>query len=102
MVSPEKITYFIKDGVKHRIGGKFVFEYERGYSEPSQEFYNIVQRKEKFLFFFTKWVEIECEHVPSHVWISQATTGWHTWKSEMIARYRVYGFFSESTGAILS
>ena len=59
-------------------------EWERGYSEPSQEHYNVLQVRLTNLFSIlwnlSFWKDVELEHIPSHAWISLAcfgdTGGW--------------------------
>ena len=82
------IPYFQNEkGELCRIVSRTKWIKERGFEEAPEEF-NIVQVRRKYLLFFSRWVDIEYEYIPSYAWISQATTGFTDWKSELIEKYR--------------
>jgi hypothetical protein len=79
----QKIPVFKKaDGHTYRIIGKWRWVWERGYAEPSQEKFNVLQVK-----VWYGWKGLEEESVPSFAWISAACLGYSDWKSKLIEKH---------------
>lgn len=84
------IINFSLDGKQYRLLGRVKFELERGYTEPTEEHYNVLQVRNKY-FFFHVWQDSEIEHIPNFAWIEAATLGYTSWKSPLIAKYQKLG-----------
>lgn len=78
---------FVLNGESCRVVSRTVRELEYGYTEATDERYNVLQARRKVFFgLFSRWVDVEKEHVPSFAWISNACLGSSDWESPMLAR----------------
>lgn len=75
-------TFKKNDGGTYRIIGVTKKVKRYGYAEPSEERYNVLQRRS-----FLGWKNIEYEHIPEYVSISLGCLGYADWKSELIERH---------------
>lgn len=80
------------NGKTYRIIRRAQDERERGYAEPSEEHYNVLQvRVHGIIDLFlnmSRWQDVKVEHIPSFAWISMATLGFTEWKSELVEQCR--------------
>jgi hypothetical protein len=80
------------NGQTFRIIGRCRMVLERGYAEPSEIHYNVLQRRLTNWFHIAwnmdSWVDVEEEEVPAFAWISAATLGSTDWASPLFQRCR--------------
>lgn len=59
-------------------------ERQHGYVGTSEEYYNVLQYKRKFLGLFSFWFNKEMEHVPSFAVIERGIFGYTNWQSPLV------------------
>ncbi len=78
---------FKHEGRTYRLVSRIEMVRERGYAEPSEEHFNVLQVKLtnwlSILSNLSRWTDVEVENIPSFAWIDKATLGYTEWKSAL-------------------
>ena len=80
-------------GRTYRLVSRIEMVRERGYAEPSEEHFNVLQGKLtnwfSILLNLSRWADVEVENIPSFAWIDKATLGYTEWVSALHEKCRV-------------